>query len=465
MKFRKMIILIATLLACALMFGAAAYAEELPEGVMPEIPESGSLTVTLKAQDGTVLPEVELTINKVAALKQELFEYEDGTKAGPVRYELEPDYASTGVDFTGMTEDVSNTAAQSFAAIATGGTSSQTNESGVVSFAGLEPGMYLVRQTDKTSVTALYSAMKPFIVSVSRPVDGAWTSDVAAAPKIDIIPNEPDPGTGKITVTKQIMAIVEDEIVPVIGDDVIFYVGLFSDADGKNLVGVDYLKPIHIVANTRESVTFDKLPAGTFYVFETDARGVPVWDGMFNGVPYIVEYSAGQSVELKDGGEGKLSIENIYSEPPGFPVGVRVEIKKIVKNNSRIEDFYAGAFVKTNAGYELVENVKLEIDGWVEILLPLGGEAGTDNITYYIFETNAAGKRVDAGFRYKVEGEAAIKYSISHVFDKVTITNTFKSTNVRTGDSANMPLYIGLLVASVAAIGGAGFVFYKKRKK
>lgn len=60
--------------------------------------------------------------------------------------------------------------------------------------------------------------------------------------------------------------------------------------------------------------------------------------------------------------------------------------------------------------------------------MALGGENGLDPITYYIYETDADGNKIDkTSFAYAVGGEGAVSLDENDTTGTITITNTSKS--------------------------------------
>lgn len=54
-----------------------------------------------------------------------------------------------------------------------------------------------------------------------------------------------------------------------------YYVGLFCDAEGMIPYGKNYLKTIDFNGSHSETIKYDNLPDGIYYLFETDENGVP----------------------------------------------------------------------------------------------------------------------------------------------------------------------------------------------
>ena len=60
--------------------------------------------------------------------------------------------------------------------------------------------------------------------------------------------------------------------------------------------------------------------------------------------------------------------------------------------------------------------------------MALGGENGLDPITYYVYETDADGNKIDkTSFAYAVGGEGAVSLDENDTTGTITITNTSKS--------------------------------------
>lgn len=62
--------------------------------------------------------------------------------------------------------------------------SKTTNNIGVVEFANLDLGLYLVTQTNQVEG---FSSIAPFLVFIPKVIDNKWTYDIKATPKVDII--------------------------------------------------------------------------------------------------------------------------------------------------------------------------------------------------------------------------------------------------------------------------------------
>lgn len=59
-----------------------------------------------------------------------------------------------------------------------------TNGEGIVKFNNLDLGLYLVMQTN---IVTGYSKIDSFLVNIPKTIDGIWTYDIEAVPKVDII--------------------------------------------------------------------------------------------------------------------------------------------------------------------------------------------------------------------------------------------------------------------------------------
>lgn len=173
---RNRIAVFLTVLAVMLFLTAPISAQELPD---PQ--RIGSLTLWM-AFDGQSLDGGSLTLYRVGVLS-----VSDGN-AGflPVR-ELEDGPALTELDDPGL--------ARELAALA-----QSRNLTGIqaeilmgwVTFAPLEPGLYVVTQKD-SQATEGFDAIQPFLISLPRWENGSYVYDLTAAPKVPLVPAETPP--------------------------------------------------------------------------------------------------------------------------------------------------------------------------------------------------------------------------------------------------------------------------------
>ena len=82
-----------------------------------------------------------------------------------------------------------------------------------------------------------------------------------------------------------------------IGIDYTFYGALFSDAAGTNRVSAVKDIEVKLADNGKVSVSFDNLPAGTYYFFETDADGNVIYQTV-DGLWVVLEGCQGQSFTI-----------------------------------------------------------------------------------------------------------------------------------------------------------------------
>jgi hypothetical protein len=304
----------------------------------------------------------------------------------------------------------------------------ETDSSGQMHLDNLKDGMYLVVQEDGES----YGDISPFLVSVPYKEDDEWTESVTVYPKASYTPEE---DKGKIVVTKRAGYLDTQlmEVEQLIPEDATYYVGLFLDDQGTVPYGANYVKPIEMKGYSVGTAEFDGLPPKTYYVFETDEYGnaIQLEDLQEeDSVRWYCELYEDSSQEIKlTSGEGETDLINVYYDfPEGFSIRGGVEITKEVMqsgNEVTVDDtFYAGVFLD-EAGEELITLVQLKQNDMVFTELPLGGEDGTDPITYYIYETDQDGIRVDKdGFAYTVTGESSIDIRKGASTGEVTIVNT-----------------------------------------
>ena len=321
---------------------------------------------------------------------------------------------------------------------------------------------------------------------------------------------------GTITVTKLLTMMDGMDEIPMASTAALTYhFGLFTDAEGTTLLGEEYVKEVTMQNTSSAQLVFENVPDGTYYVFETDANGnalaydtaqgsgtdsyVPVLNGSTNAV--TIDLAAGTST-------GQISVTNRYYMDPGgqYYIDAELNITKNVLDGGRTinpdQTFYAGVFTMNEDGtYQLLEGqvIALSSNGTVTTNVPLGGEYGTDEITYYVFETDAQGNILvsgDEAFGYDITGGGAVTLSQENFRETVEITNTVmddgeepnteepdteepdtepdtqeptetekvtdtvKTNSVKTGDDTNIAIYLVVLIMA-----GYVLVVAKRRRQ
>ena len=440
---------------------------------------------------------------------------------------LDESLAGTGVDLNSLTYADEWDAAALKLARAAGdaaleGRSGQTDGAGTLALAGLAAGMYLVVQDSGEDT---YGTVSPFLAGLpGRAEDGSAQWAVAVHPKAEL-PAETD--AGRIEVTKRAGYLDPDllEVIDLIPEDSTYYVGIFQDSRGTVPYGTDYLREIRLQGAGSGTAVFEGLPAGTYYIFETDSAGnayavneVQKQDGYSWACQ--VEEGSSQEVTLDGKAEspaGTVALYNLYYDMPGgYSYNGNITIEKAVLENgvqtTAEETFYAGIF-RDPAGTDLYEVTELTQNGSVTVEAPLGGEDGDEDITYYIYETDENGQRLDKStFGYLVSGEGSVTLTSGRLHGEILLTNTKKeptptptvapttaptvtpttapggttatpggtggtgttpnvqdsgttsAASVRTGDDTPILMYV-LLAAIALGIALGGAVFLKGRKK
>ena len=314
---------------------------------------------------------------------------------------------------------------------------------------------------------------------------------------------------GQVTVTKKISLVDEDaNVVEAFAKDYTAYIGIFTDPAGEHPYGGDYLQTVQIHNGSSGDVTFTGLPKGTYYIFETDANGTPLTyddfqtDGTGSFICTVEDGDAVVNVKNKSG--NSLTLNNVYYDvPDGFAYDGTINItKNVVKDGENVEvddTFYAGVFTKEADGtytlfngtvYELLQNDTITVD------VPLGGENGSEPVTYYVMETDETGTPIDKDtFAYEVSGEGTVNLDKDNLEGTVTIVNTINEEvtptptpsapsditpsggnttaqthegnskriiGVKTGDTTPIGAYAAVLV--IAALAIAGGIVYRKKK-
>ena len=319
---------------------------------------------------------------------------------------------------------------------------------------------------------------------------------------------------GSVTVTKKVSLVDEDaNVIEAFVKDYTAYIGIFTDPAGEHPYGGDYLQAVQIHNGSSGSVSFTGLPKGTYYIFETDANGTPIaYDDFQTGDigSFICTVEDGDAtVNVKNRSDNSLTLNNVYYDfPDGFAYNGTINItKNVIKDgeSADVDDtFYAGIFTKDENGtyvllngmvYELLQNDTITVD------VPLGGENGSDPVTYYVMETDETGTPIDKDvFAYEVSGEGTVSLDKDNLEGAITIVNTVdeeeeitptptpsapsdttttttsggttaqvhesdskRVIGVKTGDNTPIGAYAAVLVIAVLAI--AGGIYYKKKRK
>lgn len=368
--------------------------------------------------------------------------------------------------------------------------SGKTDADGKLTFTSLDWGMYLVVQEGESE----YGIVSPFLAAIPYVEDGVQKSDLAVQPK-----SEPplEDGNGRIEVTKRVGkldATLLEVVDLVMTEDISYYIGIFKDAQGRIPYGTDYIKEIPMKGISKGTVTFENLPAGTYYLFETDKNGTAYQlneKQTDQGKVWVCKLEEGSSQEVTVDGKaaspaGQVGFYNQYYDMGDsyYYVGTLYINKQVKDGDQKItasEKFYAGIF-KDQAGKELHSVVELEQNGTVTVELPLGGENGNEAITYYVYETDKDGKRVDKdSFGYTISGEGKAELRSGNWEATVTLVNskkdetaqtesqtqsssTTQSRSVRTGDDTPITAYLLMMAAALLVLLlGAGHLRGRKR--
>lgn len=422
---------------------------------------------------------------------------------------------STGVDLDGLVyADEWDAAALKLAHAADfsrlTASTGQTNAEGTMTLANLPAGMYLVVQDSGADT---YGTVSPFLAGIPYLENGEWKTELTAHPKAEL-PTETD--DGRIEVTKRTGYLDPEllEVIDLIPEDAVYYVGIFQDKQGTVPYGTDYLREIELKGTSTGTAVFENLPAGTYYIFETDSDGNAYTVNEIQSrdeYKWVCQVEDGSSQEVTLDGKagspaGTVGLYNLYYElPKAYSYNGNITITKTVTDGTNQitsgETFYAGIF-RDQAGTDLYEVTELKQNGSVTIEVPLGGENGDEEITYYIYETDADGKRVDKqSFGYNVSGEGRVDLHSGNLKGEIVITNTKKAPTptptimptaaptptaapgysggnttpnvqdsgssaspVRTGDDTPIALYAVIIAAALAIIAGC-IIYLKGRKK
>ena len=415
------------LLAAGIFLALLVFGTVLPAERQAMAAETGPGTLTVRLDDiGTPKGGVGFTA------------YYVGTLEGN-QWKLEESLRETGVDLNAMTyADEWDTAALKLARAAAGTElgrqTGETDGDGAFTMAGLPAGMYLLVQNSGKDT---YGTVSPFLTGLpSRDEDGSTRWELTVNPKAEV---PPESSGGRIEVTKR-MGYLDPELLEVMdltAEDAVYYVGIFRDKKGTVPYGTDYLREIRIRKASSGKAVFEDLPAGTYYIFETDRAGNPyeVDEVQYEGtVSWVCQIEDGSSQEVTLDGRseapaGSVALYNLYYErPDGFSYNAYITIWKTVLENGQETTadgtFYAGVF-RDEEGTELQELVELEQNGAVTVEVPLGGEKGDEEITYYIYETDEDGNPVDKNtFAYDVSGEGGVTLTKGRLSGELTLTNT-----------------------------------------
>ena len=374
-----------------------------------------------------------------------------------------------------------------------------TDGQGVLEAAGLAEGEYYFIET---------KAPEGFVISTdSQGQPLKYTFEIVygeADVSAEVTAVNEEGVEGSITVTKRTTQLDGTEYQNIAGEEAVFYVGIFKDEAGTQPYGTDHIKEIRMTGESvSQQVTFSGLETGTYYILETTSQGTPIAlesSQEVNGSEFVclIDGEGTNEVELDlTGGktEGEVKLNNVYSEmPEGFYVEGQIDItKRVLRNGKEMttdETFFAGIFTQDEEGVQtLYTVVALNQNGAVSVNVPLGGEDGTQPVTYYVYETDNSGTPVDHdAFAYEVSGEGTVTVTSADA-QAITITNSIEETeeteeitetteeesstertsssgggkSVKTGDPTNALPYLISLAAAAAVLAGLAIIG-KKRK-
>jgi hypothetical protein len=317
--------------------------------------------------------------------------------------------------------------------------------------------------------------------------------DQTVNPKPQVIPSGEEQ-TGSISVTKYVRAREGDSTSPYLYvEDYSTWIGLYRDPEGTNLIP-GLIKELKINYGQSGEVTFDDLPADVYYVFEcnkdgesyksknnTDAYGVS-FDVIYDKQKITLDLTSNSAKSAA------CDVTNIYSDvPEGMTVYGEIKIKKNVYDyenkliNLPNEEFWAIVYRvdKDENGKEketYYTEKQLEQNGTVTVDAPLGGESGTEDVTYKIYEgyKNSEGKVVKAksgnAFKYifhiSNDGKVELKYTDNQspegslFIDNIQFSPTPTITPpVEDGEEPTPAVYITRIPPNITYVPGSSTIY------
>ena len=317
--------------------------------------------------------------------------------------------------------------------------------------------------------------------------------------------------SSSISVTKRLKTVAGEDILAA---DQTFYVALYADQECTQRVSD--VKALTFKMDSVSTATFTDLAIDTtYYIGECTADGVNYLRGQTaDGTTYTAMFSNGNSVETgSNGGNKAVEFENRFVKfPDGFYKEALLNLTKQLKNSdgkdkNSDETFYAGIFADkdyTKLSDQVSQNiVPLNLNGnssagaQIKVAIADGGST-----TLYVTEVDADGKPVENAdsFEYDLSVDTeSITFNESNKSASVTLVNqeraededeeteeeeikekttkntptptssvtptkSTQTTNaVKTGDNTPIGIFVVLLIAAIAVIGGG--IYLKRRKK
>ena len=492
------VLVMAALLACLMGVAVASEADRVPE---LEAGVTGSLKVTMTYTDPNAdkdnvrtMPDVQVKLAQVASLQ---------VKGGSAEYTLLDAYKGAGVKLAGMTASESQAAAEKLAPLAVGSgnvRTAATDDSGIVTFDNLEPGMYLVSQDAEANTAYRVDAIATFLIAVPYPTQAAagnsWQYAVEVQPKTEL----PGPrNNGVIRVTKQLFNTESGlSYNPPENQELVFYVGLFTDEACTVRAEGTTDQPLRFLNSDTAMAVFENLRTDrTYYVAETDGAGTVVPSAERNEILFEALYPNGQSVAItRQAPEGEILFRNATTGIPiGYYYGGTLTVtKKTEMDGEEYETddvFYAGLFTDKNLRTRYGDVIALRMDGKSSVSVPLEVNIGTtenESVTYYVAETDSTGKPLGRGQEFTIslnKQDGKVTLSPAAPDDEVIITNKFTDefeteivTEVetekgtvetsrrapRTGDETPVVRYLALMAAAIVVI-LAVILFGRRRRR
>lgn len=162
-------LLMAVLMLCAMCMNTYAYP-------VPDLSRKGSVKITMLYEEKAVSGGV-MTLYRVGDIRE---------SNGTYDFVLTGNFADSGVRLTEISSPELAKKLESYAAkTKQQGEDKEITEDGTTVFTELEPGLYLVVQTEAAEG---YIKASPFLVSVPMLEKGAYVYDVEAGPKVEFTP-------------------------------------------------------------------------------------------------------------------------------------------------------------------------------------------------------------------------------------------------------------------------------------